>query len=571
MKKMYLTMAAALFAASVSAQKPLVKLSVNKPSSATALQSDAEKMMKRSIAPVKLSGIGMSQSSPFSTMRRAAADNNTIITDQPAGTLYKNWYQRADGYMVFWGYVFTNATDGAAIDVVKADDGSVYVKNLLSTFAANYWVKGEKAQGDTIAFNFPQPVYSQEGDTEGSTDYYSLWRMVLKDVEQDGQSYTTYVPDETTQTVKFVLRNDSLILTDKDILIGLGSAEDGAWTGYGDLTEEVSTFEQHINAPSDPSAAVTAIFSFEGGDSLDYRLGKIAFEGDNVYIGGITDGAPDGWAKGHVNGNKVTFSGSQYLGVDTVNNAHVFFAPAGRKSIYDPDYDYTYDSVYVVKDVVFDYDVTAKKISSDEGFIVNQGINDVYALADFFTPTVKPWIEKPGTPQNAYFYDFMNYDEEYGYGGVQFYLSRISTDGEYLNPDKIYYNLYFDDDLFTFTPDEYPEFTEDVTDVPYGYVGSDVTSDGDNHIVYFYTTGFEKLGVKTIYKDGDKRYESPIEWYYVDATGISKPTVSSSAPVNRVTYTDLSGRRLSAPAHGVNIKSETLSDGTVRTSKVIVR
>lgn len=572
MKKMYLTMAAAIFAASVSAQKPSMQLSVKRPSDATTSQSDAERMMKHRIAPVELSGIGMSQNSTLSTMHRAAAGNNTIITEQPAGTLCKNWYQRADGYLAFVGYVFPSTKDGGAIDVVKGDDGSIYVKNMLSTFASNYWVKGEKAQGDTIVFNFPQTIYSQAGKAEGSTDYFSIWRMILKNVEQDGKTVNTYAPDETTQSIKFILRNDSLLLVDQDILIGLGTAENGVWTGYGDMTEEVSKFERPIYAPSNSTSVQTAVFGWAGTVKRDYGLGKIAFEGDDVYIGGFIDGTSNGWAKGHINGNKVTFSDLQYLGVDTVNNAHAFFTPADFENVYDSSLGYSYDSIYMVKDIVFDYDPSNRKLSSSDGFIINRGIHDVHGLSGFFScPSMQPWIQKPGTPENAYFYYFMNYDEQYGLGTIQFYLSCMSTDDVYLNPNNIYYNLYFDDELFTFTSDEYPEFTEDITDVPYTYSGNAVKSYGDKHIVNFYTTGFNKVGIKTIYKDGSKRYESPVEWYYVDGTGISKPSISTSAPVSCVSYTDLSGRTLSIPAHGVNIKIETLSDGTVRTSKVIVR
>ncbi len=89
----------------------------------------------------------------------------------------------------------------------------------------------------------------------------------------------------------------------------------------------------------------------------------------------------------------------------------------------------------------------------------------------------------------------MDYDDDYGYGGVQLSLTRASEDGNYLNPSKLYYNMYLDDEKYTFYPDEYPELTDDLTDVPYSYSGTDLVSYGDNHIVYFYTTGFNILGI----------------------------------------------------------------------------
>ena len=116
---------------------------------------------------------------------------------------------------------------------------------------------------------------------------------------------------------------------------------------------------------------------------------------------------------------------------------------------------------------------------------------------------------KPAKPEIT---DFMDYDDDYGYGGVQLSLTRASEDGNYLNPSKLYYNMYLDDEKYTFYPDEYPEKIEDLTDVPYSYSGTDLMSYGDNHIVYFYTTGFNKLGIQEIYKDGDQRNESEIAW-----------------------------------------------------------
>ena len=36
----------------------------------------------------------------------------------------------------------------------------------------------------------------------------------------------------------------------------------------------------------------------------------------------------------------------------------------------------------------------------------------------------------------------MDYDDDYGYGGVQLSLTRASEDGNYLNPSKLYYNTW---------------------------------------------------------------------------------------------------------------------------------
>lgn len=574
MKKIYFMMTAALFAASVSAQKLDLKFQPTRQIASLPAQCNNEAYAKSHQANVRRSGIGLPISNPALylpfRLAGAAASADTIITAQPEGELLKNCYQQATGYYVFWGYVLTSVTDGSAVDVVKGADGSVYVKNLLSTLPTNYWVKGYQAEGDTIAFDFPQKIYSETG-TDGSVYDYSLWRMNYTQVEEDGETYYTYVPDSVSQTMKFTLRNDTLqLVEDPYLLIGLGTSDAGEWTGYGDYSCKIFKLNESVSAPSDAASIEQALICDNSGEP-DYHIGKMAIEGDNVYIGGLVSGNDTGWAKGKINGNKVTFTGTQYMGVNETALSHEYFSPAGKVEMYNAEWDYTYDSVYVEKEIVFDYDAAAKKLTSDGGFIVNKGTNDINQEAEFFSPVIEPYIEIPGKPIGATFEDFYDYDEDYGLGYAQFSIYRQSTDGNFLNPAKLYYNVYFDDELFTFTPDEYPEFTEDVTDMPYSYNGDYVSAYGDSHLFYYFTTGFDKLGVGTVYKDGDDRYEGEIEWYYITTDGIKKIDGDNMASTRSVTYTDITGRRLASPARGVNIRTTTLSDGTVHTQKVIVR
>ncbi len=54
------------------------------------------------------------------------------------------------------------------------------------------------------------------------------------------------------------------------------------------------------------------------------------------------------------------------------------------------------------------------------------------------------------------------------------------------------------------------------------------------------------------------------------AAGISS-SVASAAASAKTTYFDLTGRRVSAPAQGVYVQRQVLSDGTVKTRKVMVK
>ena len=150
--------------------------------------------------------------------------------------LYANYYGNEAGYEIFWGGVVSTEIDGAAENFVIADNGDVYLKDAMSTLRQGNWIKGHKAEGDTIVFNFPQKYYQQEAEDEkgnptGEMEYCYLWRTILS----DGRD--TFIPDPTSQTIKYVFRNDSLIRVDdfkQGIYLSLADA-DGVWVGYDGL------------------------------------------------------------------------------------------------------------------------------------------------------------------------------------------------------------------------------------------------------------------------------------------------------------------------------------------------
>ncbi len=582
MRKYYFTLVAALLALSTTttaqtSKKPLLYTTVQQANAEAAekgvatLPNNVDKSMRLTFPKVAFSS---SLPTLPAGLRRAEGETPTIIKNQPEGTLHKSWYQYSEGWTAFLGYyIYKVYTDGGAIDWVDGADGNVYVKNLIGTYYSDAWLKAEKAEGDTIVFNLPQAVYEESYD--GESAFYSLWRFKYSEEEQ------YYLVDDSIQTVKFVLRGDSLEFAesnDIDCMIGLGSDE-GYWAGYGDYLVKAKKFEMPTVSPSDPAAAQGYLMTYASSteDGKDYQTMKVAIEGDDIYLGALTDNQPNAWAKGKIEGNKATFEGNQYLGVDTVTEAHVFFMACGHDSIYDEEYDYTYDSIYAVKQVVFDYDPVAKTLKSDkEGIAVSKGLIDINPQAQYYEPSMAPWEEKPGTPIAPTIYDFMAYDVDYGYGGIQFYLNRLSTDSLYLPTNHLYFKAYLDDEEFTFDTETYPTIEEPLTEVPYLYTdGYDIQYYGDNHVFYFYVAGFDKIGIQEIYNDGTTKLYSEITWKNVeedegDDTSV-KGIATNGTDVKSVKYCDLSGRSVSKISHGLYIKTTTLADGTVITKKVMVK
>ena len=515
------------------------------------------------------------------------AVDTPLITEQPAGTLHANYYGEEAGYEIFWNQVFSTEIDGPAENFVVADNGDVYLQDAMATLRQGNWIKGHKAEGDTIVFNFPQKYFTQEatddnGNPIGGMEYYYLWRTVLNDARD------SFVPDSTSQTIKYVLRDDSLIRVDdykQGIYLSLAT-EDGEWVGYNDFRStwtKCKDVAAVLPANAKPEK-YQADYFYDANNHADTRIVNVAFDGNDIYLGNLTDGNPNGWVKGEVKDGKATFRGMNYLGVeagiDAGTSYHTYFTPAGSSKVYYEEFNYTVDSVYLKDEITFDINKETKSLKADSLFLINIGKNDIYSLTKFYNCSMTPWSEKPGTPKKPILYDYIPFKDSFGKGGMQFDVEYTSTDGVYLDPNKMYYNIYFDDELFTFYSDEYknglPGDAKEVTDIPLTYNNNvDLMAYNNSRIVYFYLTGFKSFGIQLLYKDGDKVYKSDMAKFVFDkdgepVAGIKNTTANDfGAAVKSVSYTDLSGRTISKPNKGIYMKTMRFADGSQKTIKYV--
>ncbi len=563
MKKLYFTLIAMLFATATYAQE----LSANDRTFSNAEQLFTLTGNRPNCHSMRTTlKFGKSTCTATATAKqRATAANNTptLITKQPKGTLYKDLYGFARGFYVFYGTAYYDLTDGVTKDVVIDNDNNFYIKDPISNVSFNTWIKGHKAQGDTIEVQLPQAINKVTDEDTGESAYMYLYKMVLD------QQNSTYVPDKSSQIMKFVWRNDSLIKVDDDLL-GL-ALEDGSWQGYGDDVITMNVMKLKPEAPQNPNAAENYQMHYDISIDKDDRVVKVAIEGNNFYLGNLSKECPSNWAKGHIEGNKVIFDAYSYMGIDSTNRAHTFLVPAGYKDIYYEYINQHQDSIFFRDKVIFDYDAANKTLTTDSGFVVNRGIDDIKVIAKYFSPTLKPWTETVGAPLDPVFTAFEPYDKKYGYGSFSYQLSKYDSEGHLLNPDKLYYNVYFDDEKITFYPDEYKMIPNDMTDVPYSYIDSwDFYMNGITRKLYFYCTGLEKVGLQSFYLDGDKKYASKLVFFDANATGIH-PSATVNSPVKSISYTDLSGRKVKRPAKGIYIKTTVYANGTVQSAKFIAQ
>lgn len=569
MRHLYTAFAAALIASSAATAQTAatrnVRLTPNKQAIALAKKSNFRPAVK--LGSTAASGKRFNIASTTGTTTTAP-----IIDAQPEGKLHANFYFSGESFVNMMGYEAQLPFDGIWGKIVEAPDNkTIYINNPIGAYYSDAWIKGERTTGDTIEVKLPQQFVHEEYD--GMSNDAWLYKLVPVKVEQDGETYTTFKPDSTSQTVKYVWRNDSIVLvntTQDSKLLGM-CTEAGEWYGYGDYIQQYTVFDQQPVAPKDETKATQMSITYYDSGQMYGRVKKVVREGNDIYIAGLNKNIPSGWAKGTISGNKATFSGHQYMGLDSVTASYAFFEPVSRSMVWDSEIGDSIESLTLADAITFDYDADKGTLSTDSTFVANQGYKMFNQVFTYDGATIEPWTEKAATPLavDASTMSYMPFSEEYGYGLLAFAPSEFDADGYILDANKLYYSIYLDDDVLTIDPDEYKLFPYETTEIPFTYSDMlDFVNYAGLWQVYTFVTGIDRIGVQMIYKGGGEVRKSAIT--YISATDENPSAVSNVAQTGKVagvTYTDLSGRRVSRPGKGLFIQTTRLADGTITTSK----
>ena len=573
MRHLYTAFAAALIASSAATAQTAatrnVRLTPNKQAIALAKKSNFRPAVK--LGSTAASGKRFNVASTTGTTTTAP-----IINAQPEGKLHANLYFSGESFVDMMGYEAQLPFDGIWGKIVEAPDNkTIYINNPIGAYYSDAWIKGERTTGDTIEVKLPQQFVHEEYDGM-STDAW-LYKLVPVKVEQDGETYTTFKPDSTSQTVKYVWRNDSIVLvntTQDSKLLGM-CTETGDWYGYGDYIQQYTVFDQQPVAPKDETKATQMSITYYDSGQMYGRVKKAVREGNDIYIAGLNENIPSGWAKGTISGNKATFSGHQYMGLDTVTASYAFFEPVSHSMVWDSEIGDSIENLTLADAITFDYDADKGTLSTDSTFVANQGYKMFNQVFTYDGATIEPWTEKAATPLavDASTMSYMPYSEEYGYGLLAFAPSEFDADGYILDANKLYYSIYLDDDVLTIDPEDYALFPYETTEIPFTYSDMlDFVNYAGMWQVYTFVTGIDRIGVQMIYKGGGEVRKSAIT--YISATDEDPSAVNNVAQTGKVagvTYTDLSGRRVSRPGKGLFIQTTRLADGTITTSKCLFK
>ena len=554
MKKFTFFVMMALMSSTLFAQRPLSpKAGVRANMVEKTMDGRWSKMLPRG---AKATGFRMAEhlSATTSAQKRAAKADaaSSMITETPEGRA-ESYLKTGFSYYVFWNYVFTIEVTAGVGDLVFDDDNStVYIKNPYYYLPTDTWLKGT-LKDDKIVVSLPQKIFEEEYQGE----LYEYYANKVDYDEEEGWYFQTEGDNEITFT-----KVNGVWNMDEDAVLGL-TDEAGEWMGYGDFAVSYEKFDEvPVTAPEGTAFEKWVI---DNGDGSGLFV-NVGFSGNDVYLGGLYSAVPDGVFKGEKDGDKVVFKSGQYVGPSM---DYMYYSAANVEEQWD-DYYEEYVDVFVPTDKAeFVYDAENKSMSSEGnlGFVAGaDGVDFYYAVK---SPVIK-WqapLTKATKPQNPEFYYFSEYNDESGYGYVAFVLPQFDVEGNLLDTKNLSYQMFIDDEPYTFYTDEYVAFDEDMDVLPYDFTDSwDVFADGVEHTVYFYTTGFEKIGVQLINTFDGVEEKSDIVYYDVLGTAVDSVT---SAPAESTSYFDVAGRKISAPVKGISLKSVKYADGTVKTVKVI--
>ena len=185
-----------------------------------------------------------------------------------------------------------------------------------------------------------------------------------------------------------------------------------------------------------------------------------------------------------------------------------------------------------------------------------------------------PYEQKAGKPEKPtlhYCSAAPSYDYSTTTITLAFYVRSADINGNYLDPNKMYYNVYINDNQepFKFTRARYPYIEKDMTNIPFNYQdkrNDDIKVADNQRILHFYDESIKKLSVVMVYEAEDgKKYSSEPMTTQVVSTGIDNATINNAPAPQQ--YYSVDGCRRQQLEKGLNIVK--YSDGT--TKKVLVK
>ena len=504
-----------------------------------------------------------------------------IIKDTPKGKLIENLYRSSKSW-VKKGWTGTQAGryEGLVSKIVIGEDGCIYIYNPLSGLDSKSWLKLEKQADGKYRAKLPQAIltddYGGDDDEEESSERtITLNRMVSHD---NGVNYEPV--GAAMNYVDFTWENNKLVMK------GMGqkaqiwaAAYENSWqSNYGgDWALTIEPLGEQLITP--PSTAVKAQYIVSSKSDSSPRIVEAMTDNNDIYIKGLfkAEKLANVWVKLTKQGDKAVMPTNQYLGITKKTDFKKYDSDKSEYHTFAAAFE---NGEKTAENLEFSIDATGKLTASKTlrtslGRASNDNITGEDYVESYEGLTLTPYIQKagkPATPVYFYFTSTPDYDNTSNEIKLAFYVKNADVDGNYLDPEKMYYNVYVNGSKEPFkfkkTETQYRDMhEEEMTNIPFNYKDKnnyDFKVVDNLRILHFYDSSITSLKVVMVYEADGKKYSSEPLVASLPPTGIE------SANFNKATtekYYTIDGRQIQKLQKGLNIVKS--SDGTTR--KVIVK
>ena len=489
------------------------------------------------------------------------------IWDTPDGTPYDyalttTYYNPQMDEFVYRSAIKTN---------VVYDGDDIYLQNFVTAYQYNTWIKGTiNEYRNAVVFENPQVYYE---DNNGNLFYISL-------AYADSQGYI----HADTESDEFEMDYDDATgsFSSEDLEICIVNEDGGVFSyNYGYAYERFT--DTLVVAPE---GIVFNPYSLRYDNAYKYYVPEmvyIARDGNDFYFKGMSTKTPDALVKGELVGDSIYIAGGQYVGLYD-GQYYLYTKGATYTGLDENGY-----PIYRSKDYcVMYYDEANDSFYGPDGFLICLGkARNASYTQSFPTQDIKRFYEVAATPATP---DIRGFEVDMTYNlmtSMTYVVPSEDVDGNYINPDSLYYRFFVNGEVFVFDKDWYPMFVDSVL-VNSKFSDRGQTSrqrtdcNGSYHVIAFdhdLSLSFDSIALQSIYfMAGEERYSDYCVYVVADGskhtlpsgqTGIAAITDDNRKAVT-VKYIDLNGRLLAEPGKGVCIKQTTYGDGNIR-SEAIVR
>ena len=337
------------------------------------------------------------------------------------------------------------------------------------------------------------------------------------------------------------------------LVIPAGVVKDATGNMNGEITIEFTCTDGIPKPVVVPENLETEIYIFtakvvEDGTTSgpkDYTYqSRIGFDGNNVYIKGLSENTADMWVKATKNeAGQYVIPANQYMG-------QLSFGAWGSFDYYIAARDENDKAV----DVVLDFNAESNQFTTNQTVVLHESPEQWYPYLTFTEVAFTKYVETAATPVDPTI-ESVALKGNYPY--IRCTIPAVGTNGETLNKEKLYYTVWIEKNgqqaPYTFTAARYG-IDEDKTEIPY-LSGYDLAA--EFYDIYFQEAEAEmntwaKVGIQSIFYGGNECHKSNIVWKengnYTDIADVRSKKENVSGNIY-----NMAGQRVSKATKGLYI------------------